>query len=171
MIKSHTIPLWPHQNCNKIIKQPSEPAEIKLNRSLTTTELKKPHPSRLVAGVETRNRLLPHTCVVDKNSGGISWEQGVPAPQQEPQPRVPEPGRLSPHNSWLQNPARMDWVCGRKQLESQAVPPHMNLLRFTPSELQHWSSSLKGTSGRQRGTEVSGIKARAGGTALSQTER
>ena len=27
--------------------------------------------------------------------------------------------------------------------------PHMNLLRLTPSELQHWGSSLKGTNGIQ----------------------
>ena len=39
----------------------------------------------------------------------------------------------------------------------------MDLLRLTPSELQHWGSSLKGTSGIQGETEVSGIKARAGG--------
>ena len=29
----------------------SEPSEIKLNESLTITELKKPHPSRLVGGM------------------------------------------------------------------------------------------------------------------------
>ena len=38
-------------------------------------ELKKPHPSRLVGGTETHNRLIPHTDVVDKNSGGISWSE------------------------------------------------------------------------------------------------
>ena len=37
----------------------SEPSDIKLNGSLTTTELKKPHPSRLVGGVETQNGLVP----------------------------------------------------------------------------------------------------------------
>ena len=31
----------------------SEPSEIKLNGSLITTELKKPHPSRLLGGAET----------------------------------------------------------------------------------------------------------------------
>ena len=41
---------------------------------------------------------------------------------------------------------------------------HMDLLGFTPSELQHQGSSLKGTSGRQGGTEVSGIRVRAGGS-------
>ena len=33
-------------------------------------------------------------------------------------------------------------------------------IRFTPSDLQHWGSSLKCISGIQGGTEVSGIKAR-----------
>ena len=36
-------------------------------------------------------------------------------------------------------------------------------IRFTPSDLQHWGSSLKCNSGIQGGTEVSGIKAGAGG--------
>ena len=50
--------------------------------SLTTTELKKPHPTRLVGGAHMQSRLVFHPHVVDKNSGGISWEQGVPAPHQ-----------------------------------------------------------------------------------------
>ena len=37
--------------------------------------------------------LVPHTHVVDKNSGGISQEWGVQAPHQAPQARVPMPGR------------------------------------------------------------------------------
>ena len=45
----------PHQNYNQNIEQPStEPLEIELNGSLTIMELKKPHPSRLVQGVETK---------------------------------------------------------------------------------------------------------------------
>ena len=44
--------------------------------------------------------------------------------------------------------------------------PHMDLLRLPPYVLQHWGSSLKGTSGMQEGTEMSGIKARAGGSFL-----
>ena len=31
-------------------------------------------------GADAQNRLVSHPCVVDKNSGGISQEQGVPAP-------------------------------------------------------------------------------------------
>ena len=45
-----------------------------------------------------------------------------------------------------------------------------HLLGLTPSELQHWGSSLKGTSGTQGGTEVTGIKAGAGRQFFSQTE-
>ena len=42
----------------------------------------------------------------------------------------------------------------------------MNLLTLTPSELQHWESSLKCSDGIQGGAYVSGIKARAGGSFL-----
>ena len=71
----------------------SEPSQIELNGSLTTTQLTKPHPSRLVGGMEMQNRLVPHPCVVDKNLGGISQERGGPIPHQAPQPRIPVPGR------------------------------------------------------------------------------
>ena len=33
-------------------------SEIELNGNLITTELKKPHPFRLVGGVETQNKLV-----------------------------------------------------------------------------------------------------------------
>ena len=49
----------------------SEPSEIRLNGSPTTTELKEPHPSRLAGGVHRWDRLVPHQCVVDKNLEGI----------------------------------------------------------------------------------------------------
>ena len=52
----------------------SEPSEIELNGSLANMELKKPNPSTLVGGAQTRNRLVPHPRVVGKNSGEISWE-------------------------------------------------------------------------------------------------
>ena len=58
----------------------SELSEVMLNRSLTTMELKKPHSSILVGGPTVRNWLVPHPCVVDKNLGGMSLEQGFPAP-------------------------------------------------------------------------------------------
>ena len=46
----------------------------------------------------------------------------------------------------------------------------MDLLRLTCSELQHWGSSLKGSWNIQEGTEVSGTRASAGGTAFYQAE-
>ena len=63
-----------------------EPSEIELNGNLTTTELKKPHASRLVGGVEMLNGLVLYPPVVDKNLGGIP-------PNQAPKLRVPLPGR------------------------------------------------------------------------------
>ena len=59
-------------------------SEIKLNGSLTTMELKKPHPSRLVGGAQVQNGLVFHPSVVDEISEGISQERGVPAPHQAP---------------------------------------------------------------------------------------
>ena len=70
-----------------------ELSEIELNGSLATTDLKKPHPTRLVIEVQMWNGLISHLPVVDKNSGRISQEQEVPAPHQAPQPRVPVSGR------------------------------------------------------------------------------
>ena len=80
--------LAPSHSHNKITTKTqnnhcSEPAEVELNGILTATELKKPHPSRLVGGAQTRNRLVPHPRVVDEVSGGLSWSQ----------PRVLVPGR------------------------------------------------------------------------------
>ena len=54
----------------------------------------------------------------------------------------------------------------KKLWDSQASPLkgpqlHPDLLRLTPFALQHRGSSLKGTSGTQRGTEVSGIRVRS----------
>ena len=55
--------------------------------------------------------------------------------------------------------ARNFWSPKKFPLKS----PHMDLLSFTPSELQHQGSSLKDTSDIQEGTKVSGIKARGRG--------
>ena len=83
-----------HQNYNSNIEQPSlKPSEIELSGSLTIKELKKPHPSRLVGGVKVWNSLVPHPCVVDKNSGGISQKQRDLATPQTAQLRVPVPER------------------------------------------------------------------------------
>ena len=56
--------------------------------------------------------------------------------------------KISPHNFWLQKPLRV--VSGRNFWSpTQFLLTHTqtHLLRPTPSELQHWGSSLKGTSG------------------------
>ena len=90
-----------------------------MDGSLTTMELKKPHPSRLAGGVQTRKGLFPHPHVVDKNLEGVSEEQGVPAPHQAPQPRVPGPGRLVLTTSGYKNQGLSWW---KKLLEPQAVP-------------------------------------------------
>ena len=71
----------------------SDPSAIELSGILASTELKKPHPSRLVGGAGLWKGTVPHPGVVDKNLGGISQGQGVPAPHQALQPRVPVPGR------------------------------------------------------------------------------
>ena len=49
------------------------------------------------------NGLAPHPRVVGKNSGGIYWEQGVPA-------QVPSARKIMPHNFWLQKPAGIESV-------------------------------------------------------------
>ena len=82
----------PHQNHKIQNNHQSEPSEIKLRGSLTTMELKKPHPSRLVGGEQTRSELVPHPHEMGKNSGGISQEQAGPAPHQAP----PSPGFQCP---------------------------------------------------------------------------
>ena len=57
-----------------------------------------------------------------------------------------------------------DWAGRRNFWSSKQFPlknSHMDSLRLILSELQHQDSSLKGTTGIQGGTEVSGIKAGA----------
>ena len=61
--------------------------EIELNGSLTTTELKKPHPSRLVGGTQMQNWLVQYPFVVNKNLGGIYRGAGVQAPHWAHSPR------------------------------------------------------------------------------------
>ena len=57
----------------------SELSEIELNGSLTTRELKKPHPSRLAGGVETWNGLVPHPRVGEK-----IWEGYLGSEESQP---------------------------------------------------------------------------------------
>ena len=70
-------------------------------------ELNKPHPSRLVGGAETQNRLVSHPYVVDENSEGISQEQGVPASVQGSSARKISPPQL------LAAKISEHWVSGR----------------------------------------------------------
>ena len=85
-------------------------SEIRLNGNLTTTELRKPHPSRQVSGAEMSNGLAPHSCVVDKYSGGISQEQGDPIPYQPSPAHGSSARKISPHNFWLQKPVGIESV-------------------------------------------------------------
>ena len=102
-------------------------------------ELKKPHPSRLVVGAQTWNGFVQHSRVVDKNSGGISWERGG-----QPHDRPPAQGssarKISPHNFWLKKPAGIElW---KKFLEPQAVPLKEPTHGLTYSDLLLLNSSI-----------------------------
>ena len=67
-----------------------------------------------------QNGLVPHPRVVDKNSGGISQEQGVPTPHQALKPKVPVPGRYVPTTSGCKNQQGLSWW--KKLLEPQSLP-------------------------------------------------
>ena len=56
----------------------------------------------MVRGAQMRNKLIPHPYVVDKNSGGISWEWGVPAPHKVSPAQGSSARKISPLNFWLQ---------------------------------------------------------------------
>ena len=73
-------------------------------------ELKKPHPPRMVVRAQMQNRLVPHPRVVDKNSGGISQEQGLLAPPQGPSAQVSSARKKSPHYFWMQKPVGTELV-------------------------------------------------------------
>ena len=70
------------QNCQKSVEWKSENYRIKETTSIQT-----------VGRHADTHGLVPHPCVVGKNSGETSWERDVPAPHKSPQPRVPGPGR------------------------------------------------------------------------------
>ena len=65
------------------------------------------------------NGLVPHPCVVDKNLGGISLEQGV-LPHTRPPVQGSSAGKVSSNNFWLQNKQGLSWW--KKLLEPQGVP-------------------------------------------------
>ena len=92
---------------------------------------------------------------------------GVRSPRPIPDP--PAQGssarKISPYNFWLRKPADIESVqkaAGALSNSSWGTDTQTHLLRLAPSELQHWRSRLKGTSGIQGETEVSGIGASRG---------
>ena len=97
----------PHQNYN-YINCHSEPSQIELNGSLTTIDLKKPHPSRLVGGAETQNKLVPHVHEVDKNLD-ISGTRS-PSPSSGQSAQGTSVGKMTAPNFWLQKPAGIELV-------------------------------------------------------------
>ena len=107
--------------------------------------------------------LRPHPCMVDKNSGDI-LRAGSPSPAQGPPAQASSARKISLHNFWLQKPGGIELV-----EETSGVPcsiserNHTRTYSDTPSELQCQGRGLKGTSGIQGRTEMSGIKARTGG--------
>ena len=107
--------------------------------------------------------------MVDKKSGGISQERGVPAPHQAPSPGFQCQEDKSPQLLTAKTSRGLSlW---KKLLEPQAVPlkePHMGLLRLSPSELQHQGGSLKGTGGVLGEAEVSDISVSRGRCPFSE---
>ena len=88
-----------------------------------------------------------------------------PNPTRGPPAQDSSARKVSPHNFWLQKPRGFDSVeetSGAPSSSSWRSHARPHLLRFTPSELQHLGSSLKGTSVIQRETEVFSIMASRG---------
>ena len=93
-------------------------SEIELNGSLTTTELKKPHPPRLVGGVQMQNSpiLTGHSPVC----GGYKFGRDIlgprsPSPTPGPAVQGSRGRKANPYNFWLQNPAgteMIEEICG-----------------------------------------------------------
>ena len=86
---------------------------------------------------------------MDKNSGRIPQERGVPHPQEAPPAQSSNARMLSSHNCWLQKPVGIESVEeAAGALSSSCWGTHIqtHLLRLTTSELQHRGGSLKGTS-------------------------
>ena len=64
-----------------------EPSETELNGSLTTMELKKPHPYRLVGGVQMWDGQVPHPIWWIK-----IWKGYLGSEKSPPHTRAPSPG-------------------------------------------------------------------------------
>ena len=82
------------------------------------------------------NGLISHLPVVDKNSGGIPWEQGVPVPHQAPSPgfQCLEGKSIQLLTAKIQQ-GLSQW---KKLLEPQAVPLKKSTQGLTYSL---WASS------------------------------
>ena len=154
-------PKSPH--CSRTVKNQAE-------WKSDTTELKKPHPSRLVGGAETWRHWAgwSHTHVwwINIREGYLENEESQP--HNRPPAQGSSVGKINPISP-SGTKTSGDWV-GRRNFWSpkQCLLKGLfeDLLRFTPSELQHWGSSLKGTSGIQGGAGVSGIKVKGGDSFL-----
>ena len=82
---------------------------MEVNGNLTTMELKKSHPSRVVGGVQTQYRLVSHPHVVDKFRRDISGAKS-PSPTPGPSTQGSNVRKVSPHNFWLQKPVKIESV-------------------------------------------------------------
>ena len=65
-------------------------------------ELKRPHPSGLVGGVEMQNGLVSQPRVVDTNLGGGHLRMGSPSHTPGPPAQGSSAKKISLHNFWLQ---------------------------------------------------------------------
>ena len=94
-------------------------------------------------------------------------EQGVPAPYQAPQARVPVLGRKVPIISGCENQQKLklnrtEGSLSPRQFLLKSL--HKELLGLTLSEPWLWEVSSKGTRDTQGGTKLSGIRERSGGS-------
>ena len=97
------------------------------------------------------------------------WEGYLRSEESQTHTRPPSPGssvrKISPRNFWLWKPAGIESVeeaAGALSSSSWRTHTPTHPLRLAPTELQHWDSSLKGTSGTEGATKVSGIRVSRG---------
>ena len=111
-----------------------------------------------------QNRLVPHPCMWIKIREEYLGNKESQPHTRAPQARVPVPGSKFPITCGCKNEQGLgQWKKFWSPKQFLLKNPHIALISLTSSELQHWGSSLKGTSGTQGETDVSGIKVRARG--------
>ena len=92
------------------------------------------------------------------------WEGYLRSKEPQPHTMPPSPGFQCQENNFPQTSGcKNQWGLGRWRNSwspKQFLLTHTQtyLLRITPTELQHWGGSLKGTCGVNGETEVSGMK-------------